>query len=198
MDIFHFHHATGEFLGNGSADENPLDPETPLVPANATPVAPMAISVGSVALYLCSDGTVPSNWVDGQWQLQPDYRNVPLFSIRDGSPYRVGDVYSGIGPIPPGVTLEERPSLAHFWGGSTWELDAAEVMRLQRIENMKMRDAHMEHARDAIVPLQLAAELAVATEAEAAQLLSWKRYIVALNRIDVGAAAIQWPEPPAS
>lgn len=56
----------------------------------------------------------------------------------------------------------------------------------------------MMAAGAAIAPLQDAAELGIATDEEAAALLSWKRYRVMLNRVDVNAAPdIQWPERPA-
>ncbi len=55
-------------------------------------------------------------------------------------------------------------------------------------------------ADQAIAPLQDAADLDEATEAEAALLKDWKRYRIALNRVPDQSgypATIDWPAPPA-
>lgn len=55
----------------------------------------------------------------------------------------------------------------------------------------------MQIATDAIAPLQDAVDLGIATEAEAALLLAWKKYRVLLNRINPeDAPDINWPEVP--
>lgn len=54
-------------------------------------------------------------------------------------------------------------------------------------------------ARTRIAPLQDAVDLGVATEEEDAKLLAWKRYRVALNRIDQQSgypSDVIWPERP--
>ncbi|MDR9972252.1 tail fiber assembly protein [Enterobacter cloacae subsp. cloacae] len=56
----------------------------------------------------------------------------------------------------------------------------------------------MQAAGDAIAPLQDAEELGIATEADTALLIRWKRYRVMLNRLDTSSApSIEWPERPA-
>lgn len=197
MDIYHYHPLFGICLGADLADDDPLEPGGSLVPAFATPRTPPDAPAGTVAVYLESDGAVPSSWTEGDWQVQPDFRNVPIFSITDGAPYTLGGRYLGIGLLPADATTEPRPSLAHFWSGAAWVLNLDEAARLSKAAATKERADRMEAARDAMVPLQLAAELGEATDAEAALLLAWKRYVVKLNRIDVGAADIQWPEMPA-
>ncbi len=54
----------------------------------------------------------------------------------------------------------------------------------------------MKQARRAIEPLQAAVDLADATEAEAARLIAWRRYLVALNRVDLDADPVAWPVAP--
>lgn len=50
-----------------------------------------------------------------------------------------------------------------------------------------------------IQPLQDAVELGEATEAEAAQLVSWKKYRIVLNRIDTSLGVEpDWPEMPSN
>ncbi|KER02426.1 tail fiber assembly protein [Photorhabdus temperata] len=53
----------------------------------------------------------------------------------------------------------------------------------------------MMKASERIAPLQDAVDLGIATEAEKEALLSWKKYRVMLNRIDIKQAPdIEWPE----
>lgn len=55
----------------------------------------------------------------------------------------------------------------------------------------------LEKAGKAIAPLQDADDLGIATEAEKAALLAWRKYRVLLNRIDVEQTdKITWPEVP--
>ncbi|CAI0899534.1 tail fiber assembly protein [Serratia ficaria] len=66
--------------------------------------------------------------------------------------------------------------------------------RLQA-EFRKQRAAR--EAQEAIAPLQDAAELNMATDAEREKLLKWKEYRVLINRVDVMIAPdIDWPTAP--
>lgn len=51
-------------------------------------------------------------------------------------------------------------------------------------------------ADSAIAPLQDAVDLDDATDEEVTQLMAWKQYRVALNRVDITADDIVWPELP--
>ncbi|AVY98024.1 phage tail protein [Lelliottia sp. WB101] len=54
--------------------------------------------------------------------------------------------------------------------------------------------ALMKTASQKIAPLQDAADLEVATDAESALLMAWKKYRVMLNRVDLSRPV--WPEVP--
>lgn len=61
------------------------------------------------------------------------------------------------------------------------------------------RDRLLRDAATRIAPLQDAVDLGVATEEEDAKLLAWKRYRVALNRIDQQPgypSDVVWPDRP--
>lgn len=51
LTIYHFDQATGQFLGTGTADENPLDRDNPLIPAGATTIAPPNERAGFVRIF---------------------------------------------------------------------------------------------------------------------------------------------------
>jgi hypothetical protein len=56
----------------------------------------------------------------------------------------------------------------------------------------------MKKANEKIAPLNDAIELGIQTEDEVTQLTEWKKYRIALSRIDTNAAPeIAWPEIPA-
>lgn len=59
------------------------------------------------------------------------------------------------------------------------------------------RDSLMAAATAAIAPLQDAVDIDEATDAEIALLKAWKKYRVALSRLDLSTAPdIEWPTPP--
>ena len=152
MEIFHYHHLTGALLHAGAADDNPREPDAPLVPAYATPRQPPVAPEGSVAAYLCGDGSIPSNWQQGEWRVLPDYRGVSVFSTQDGSPYPIGVGFTGVGLLPVGATTLPRPSEAHVWSGATWVSDPVVDARLRKERATRERAVRLSMARDAILP----------------------------------------------
>ncbi len=198
MQIYHYHPETGELVGVGEADENPLDPENPLMPAYSTSTPAPQAEQGTVALFLDSSGLSPRYWQSGAWVVKADYREVPLFSTADGAPYAPDGTYSGLGDLPQGVTTQPRPSPAHTWIDGSWKLDANMAANLRRSAALSERAGRMDAARDAMDPLQFAADLGEATDTEVAALTAWKRYVVGLNRLDLSADPIVWPSAPST
>jgi len=62
--------------------------------------------------------------------------------------------------------------------------------------NTATRDALMRVAAASIAPLQDAVDLNMATAQEVADLDNWKRYRIALSRLDLSGASVTWPEAP--
>ncbi|XQU68219.1 tail fiber assembly protein [Cupriavidus sp. H18C1] len=65
------------------------------------------------------------------------------------------------------------------------------------VANTTTRDALLREAGIRIAPLQDAVDLGMATAEEESQLLAWKQYRVALNRLDLTQNPVTWPAPPA-
>ena len=60
MKIYHYHIETGAFLGEGVADQSPLEPGVWLIPAQATIQRPPDIEEGEHAI-----------WTGERWEVQP-------------------------------------------------------------------------------------------------------------------------------
>lgn len=194
MRIFNYHPITGALLTVGVADENHLEPDDPIIPGYATPLVPPAVLNGQVAVYRAADGTVPQNWPQGEWTAAPDYRQVSLYRTSDGSPFKIGDEFWGVGDLPTWLTPLPMPSPAHAWNGVAWELDHRRAAEIALEVSREEKAAREAKARTAMEPLQMAVDIGLATEEEAARLLAWKRYFVLLSRVDLASPV--WPDEP--
>nr|WP_240492373.1 tail fiber assembly protein [Photorhabdus namnaonensis] len=78
----------------------------------------------------------------------------------------------------------------------------AKALYQQAIIEQKSKDDHrqryylLEQAAIKMAPLQDAIDLGIATDNEITKLMEWKKYRVALNRMDSTAQNIEWPELP--
>jgi len=200
MDIFNYHPLTGEFLGTGVADDNPLAPNEPIVPGFATPTPPIKVEGRRVPVYLANGSIVPQNWPEGSWTAMPDYRAVPLFRTVDGSAFELGPEYSGLGDLPPFLTDEPRPSPAHVWLNEAWTLDSAlETSQLIAAATAK-RDALLAQADSEMQPLIDSFFLGENTPEEDAKRLALSQYRKALRAVTSQAGfphTINWPVKPA-
>lgn len=98
MNIYHYHHETGAYLGVGRADVDPLVAGSWLVPAYATPISPPSIIEGEAAVF-----------AGAEWQVVEDHRDralyTPLGKYIFGEQYD-GLYYSGLGPIPEWLSTQ--------------------------------------------------------------------------------------------
>ena len=60
MNIYHYHAETGVFLGQGLADESPLEPGVWLIPADATLTQPPVAGENERVV-----------WANGAWAVEP-------------------------------------------------------------------------------------------------------------------------------
>ncbi|SUX73695.1 phage tail fiber assembly protein [Citrobacter freundii] len=82
--------------------------------------------------------------------------------------------------------------------GKKWVHDADAEKTAQITQATQQKESLLVLAASKIAPLQDAVDIGIATEAEAALLLAWKKYRVLLNRINPNDAPdIDWPDMPA-
>ncbi|WP_258036435.1 tail fiber assembly protein [Pseudomonas putida] len=115
------------------------------------------------------------------------------------------DLYPADGQVQlPGLDLGER--LPAYPGVIDWSQVITAEAKAQAAAEQLLATVVSEQAQRraladaAIAPLQDAVELDEATESEAALLINWKRYRVALSRLpdqEGYPSDIEWPAPPA-
>ncbi len=174
---------TGEFVGETTADPDPLVADNWLVPAQATLVPPPANAISKVSV-----------WADGQWLTVDDLRGVKYSKV-DGSTVQ----WSELGAIPDDLTDLPYPGPFNKWNGAEWEIDVeAEQLELAN-QTLIAREGLLVVATLRIAPLQDAVDIDDATSNDLAMLKKWKQYRVALSRIEQQAGfplTIEWPVAP--
>ncbi|MDE9782001.1 tail fiber assembly protein [Escherichia marmotae] len=124
------------------------------------------------------------------WQRQEDHRGVTVYSTENKTP----SVVDYIGPIKEGFVVVAHTSLFDKWDGQKWVADA-EAQNVADVAEAEQKKAFLlAEANIAIAPLRDAFDLDMATEAEKALLLKWKKYRVLLMRVDT--AKPERPTPP--
>lgn len=91
--IYNYHHATGELLSEGVADESPLEPGVLLIAANATHIQPPTDSANEKAVFLA-----------GAWSLVPDHRGQKYWL--NGVEFEIAE----LGVVPPAGATPEKPA----------------------------------------------------------------------------------------
>ncbi|WP_052493842.1 MULTISPECIES: tail assembly chaperone [Pseudomonas] len=183
--VYHYHGQTGELLGTGFADPDPMNPDKWLVPGLATLAEPPAPVEGCVACRI----------EHTRWELLEDNRGT-IYSTDSGQPRE----HAELGPLPEGFTTQPRPTLHHTWQEGAWAFDEESARTAFISAAVLERNRLQAEATARIAPLQDAADLEDTTEAERVELDAWKRYRIALNRVslqDSYPKAIQWPSSPA-
>lgn len=97
--IYHYHPQTGELLGAGEADVNPLEPDTFIIPAHATDIEPPSVAVNEAAVFTAS-----------AWQVVADFRGQTFFAA-SGNPVKIeslGEVPANLTSAVPAALVLER------------------------------------------------------------------------------------------
>lgn len=94
------------------------------------------------------------------------------------------------------TALPEQPDVNYLYSDGVFSAPAAEAENAVLIASSRLA-AEMDMANRTIAPLQDAVDISIATDEETTRLSEWKRYRVALSRIDTSKAPdIEWPVLP--
>ncbi|EOX9503568.1 TPA: tail fiber assembly protein [Citrobacter amalonaticus] len=152
------------------------------MPGNSTDIDPGEAVAGKVSLFT---GT--------GWRLEEDHRGDMVYSVEN----KQESVINYIGPVRDGFVVVAPTSPFDKWDGKKWVADAEAQHAADVAEAEQKKGFLLAEANIALTPLQDAFELDMATDAEKAQLLAWKKYRVLLNRVEISKAPdINWPVPP--
>lgn len=111
--IYHADPLTGEYLGSGLSDADPLQEGNWLIPAHAYLDAPPAIPAGYTARRIVGGSG---------WDLVEDHRGTVYRTDTGGAVE-----HNELGPLPADVTSAPKPSPEHTWTGSAWAFDLTAI-----------------------------------------------------------------------
>lgn len=130
----------------------------------------------------------------GAWEIVPDYRGQTAYSTDTGQPQPVIEM----GDLPPTLTLLAPQTPYDKWDGTQWVTDKAAQHAAEVAAAEAKLTQLLSEADNIIMRQERAVRRDMATDEEKAQLESWERYSVLLQRINTGDAPnIDWPDIPA-
>lgn len=181
MKIYNYDSKSGEYICESTADESPLEPSVYLIPAHATVEVPPQAGTGQVARYK-----------DNGWHVVDDVRG-DWFQY-DGTHVDVTDLDADVS----GMTRIAPPDAVSVYNGSEWVRDAVKASATARAAADAEVAAGIAETARQIAVLQDAADLGIATDAEAQAYTEWRRYRVLLIRVqsDPAYPNVVLPEQP--
>lgn len=154
--------------------------------------------VGVIWLY-SEEG---KNWYEEQKNFSPDTLKIAYDT--KGIIVCIDKDVSAINPTGlsvvelPNITANRRADASGHWMYQDGQVIKRIYTREELVSQAEAEKVRLlAEATTPMAPLQDAVDIDRATEAETALLLEWKKYRVALNRIDTSKApVIDWPIPP--
>jgi hypothetical protein len=102
MEIWNYHPLTGELLGPGAADPNPMEEGEWLVPAHATPVAPPERQDGHAVVFAGSSwANVPDHRGQVWWMADATDNTDPRVIAAIGDPTTFEPTLTKVEPLAP-------------------------------------------------------------------------------------------------
>lgn len=135
MNIYHYNPTTGECLGMGEAQPNPLEPDKWLVPAHATLKEPPTVGSKQAAV-----------WRGEDWEIVTDLRGIKYWD-KTGSPHKI-DTLDVV--VPNNATTTPPPSFYHEWNGEVWIENTERKTMARASEIRAQRDKLLEELRPRI------------------------------------------------
>ncbi|MGC0849149.1 tail fiber assembly protein [Pantoea agglomerans] len=94
------------------------------------------------------------------------------------------------------TALPEKPDINYRYSDGVFTAPVTDAENAALIASSRLA-AETDEANRTIAPLQDVVDISIATDAEITRLAEWKRYRVALSRIDTSTAPdIEWPARP--
>lgn len=178
VTVYNFNAVSGEFTG--SSDE--FLAQGVGLPGNACITAPPATDVGRVALYR-----------DGSWLAVADHRGETIYSVTDGAAILIdvpGDYPADTTPLKPATSWDK-------WDGKKWVTDSAEEKAAAIKEAKERQAALIAEANSITQAWQTQLRLDMITDKDKASLMTWMKYIQAVQSIDIDVLSeVVWPSKP--
>nr|NLU60038.1 tail fiber assembly protein [Pseudomonas sp. BIGb0427] len=183
--IYNAHPETLQYIGQGVADPDPLDAEHWLIPAYAYLDTPPESVPGHA---------VVRDLARSVWALVEDNRGT-VYEVATGN----AKEHSALGELPPELTRQEYPGNSITGTAPPGYWIPWRRTRVSAPRGLALRDEKLAYASTRIAPLQDAVDLGEASAHEQEALLAWRRYRIALNRLDQQPdypLSIDWPPSP--
>ncbi|QXF34698.1 phage tail protein [Photorhabdus luminescens] len=178
--VFNYDAITLEYL-NSSDEYLPVGIG---LPANSCTDAPPETQEGYIA---CRSPDLTG------WQIVPDYRGKIAYNTQTGEQKEIIEP----GELPKTLTFKQPSTDFDKWDGEKWAIDIEAQKANQMKQAEQQRVILRQQANEAIILLQYAIETEMASDAEKALLLAWKKYVVLLSRVDTSMVSdIEWPQIP--
>lgn len=178
LTIYNFDAISGEFTG--SNDEYLAQGVG--LPANACITAPPVIEAGLVAIYQ-----------DRTWTAVADHRGKKVYSVTDGAAVMInapGDYPADTTPLKPATAWDK-------WDGEKWVTDSAKEKAAAVKEASERQALLIAEANSITQAWQTQLRLDMITDKDKASLVSWMKYIQAIQNIDISIAPdVSWPPRP--
>lgn len=180
--VFNYDGATREYLSQSTE----FLPVGVGVPANACTDKPL-VAKGGYAV--CRNSKLSG------WEYLADHRGETVWNVKTGATQEI----TAPGEYPADTTIYSPSTPYDKWNGERWVTDEVAQKAAEVTKANITKAAFIKNASEQIEPLQDAVDLDMATEAEKARFVEWRKYRVLLTRVDTRIApAITWPEAPAA
>lgn len=154
------------------------------LPANSCTEAPGEAKAGSA---ICRTADFSA------WEYVADHRGVTVYSTETSEAV----IISAPGDYPEGTTTLAPSTLYDTWNGSEWVTDT-EAQRAADAEAAdQQKAALLSEAQSTISLWQTELQLGIISDEDKASLISWMKYIKAVQAVNTSKAPdITWPDKP--
>ncbi|EMM1340749.1 tail fiber assembly protein [Enterobacter roggenkampii] len=154
------------------------------IPANSCTDAPVDAKEG---FAVCRSASL-----DG-WEYVADHRGETVYDTETGQPVEItspGEYADNVTTIAPSTPYDR-------WNGSEWVTDVDAQKSAQVREAGQKKSALLVEAQSTISLWQTELQLGIISDDDKASLITWMKYIQALNAVDTSTAPdIEWPVKP--